>query len=79
LNAALDVVLIMGSTPLQKQTQEPTRDKADEFLESYIVNRSKITDANDMLYYFDASRNYNPEPQLDKITLPLTAVNSADG
>ena len=31
-----------------------------------------------MLYYFDASRNYNPEPQLDKITAPLTAVNSAD-
>jgi len=31
-----------------------------------------------MLYYFDASRNYNPEPQLEKITVPLTAVNSAD-
>ena len=31
-----------------------------------------------MLYYFDASRNYNPERQLDKITVPLTAVNSAD-
>jgi homoserine O-acetyltransferase len=31
-----------------------------------------------MLYYFDASRNYNPEPQLDKITAPLTAINSAD-
>jgi len=38
----------------------------------------KTTDANDMLYYFDASRNYNPEPQLGKITAPLTAVNSAD-
>ena len=31
-----------------------------------------------MLYYFGASRNYNPEPHLDKITVPLTAVNSAD-
>jgi homoserine O-acetyltransferase len=78
LNAALDVILIMGSSPQQMQKQEPTRDKADEFLESYIANRSKVTDANDMLYYFDASRNYNPEPQLDKITVPLTAVNSAD-
>ena len=36
------------------------------------------TDANDMLYYFDASRNYNPEPNLEKITVPLTAINSAD-
>ena len=78
LAAALDVILIMGSSPLQMQKQEPTRAKADEFLENYIATRSKTTDANDMLYYFDASRNYNPEPQLDKITVPLTAVNSAD-
>jgi homoserine O-acetyltransferase/O-succinyltransferase len=78
LAAALDVILIMGSSPLQMQKQEPTREKADEFLETYISTRSKTTDANDMLYYVDASRNYNPEPQLDKITAPLTAVNSAD-
>jgi homoserine O-acetyltransferase/O-succinyltransferase len=78
LEAALGVLLIMGSSPLQMQKQEPTREKADDFLENYIVTREKTTDANDMLYYFDASRNYNPEPQLDKITAPLTAVNSAD-
>jgi len=78
LAAALDFILIMGSSPLQMQKQEPTREKADDFLENYIATRSKTTDANDMLYYFDASRNYNPEPQLDKITCPLTAINSAD-
>ncbi|MFI5097788.1 MAG: alpha/beta fold hydrolase [Candidatus Acidiferrales bacterium] len=78
LAAALDILLIMGSSPLQMQKQEPTREKADEFLENYIATRSKTSDANDMLYYFDASRNYNPEPQLDKITCRLTAVNSAD-
>jgi homoserine O-acetyltransferase len=78
LTAALDVLLLMGSSPLQMQKQQPTREKADDFLENYIATRSKTTDANDMLYYFDASRNYNPEPQLDKITVPLTAVNSAD-
>jgi homoserine O-acetyltransferase/O-succinyltransferase len=78
LVAALGVILIMGSSPLQMQKQEPTREKADDLLENYIATRSKTTDANDMLYYFDASRNYNPEPQLDKITAPLTAINSAD-
>jgi homoserine O-acetyltransferase/O-succinyltransferase len=78
LTAALDVLLLMGSAPLQMQKDEPTREKADAFLENYVVTRSKTTDANDMLYYFDASRNYNPEPQLEKITAPLTAVNSAD-
>ena len=78
LAAALDVLLLMGSCPLCMQKQEPTRDKADEFLENYVARGMKNTDANDMLYYFDASRNYNPEPQLEKITAPLMAVNSAD-
>ena len=78
LAAALDVLLLMGGSPLQMQKQQPTREKADDFLENYVATRSKTTDANDLLYYFDASRNYNPEPQLDKITVPLTAVNSAD-
>jgi homoserine O-acetyltransferase/O-succinyltransferase len=78
LAAALDVLLIMGSAPLRMQKEEPTREQADNFLEDFIAARLKTTDANDMLYYFDASRNYNPEPQLEKITVPLTAVNSAD-
>lgn len=78
LAAALDVLLIMGSAPLRMQKDEPTREQADRFLDDFIASRMKTTDANDMLYYFDASRNYNPEPQLEKITAPLTAVNSAD-
>ena len=78
LDSALGVLLIMGSSPLQMQKQEPTREKADEYLENYISTRAKTTDANDMLYYFDASRNYNPEPQLGQITAPLTAINSMD-
>jgi homoserine O-acetyltransferase/O-succinyltransferase len=78
LNDALGILLIMGSSPLQMQKQEPTREKADAFLVDYVASRSKTTDANDMIYYFDASRNYNPEPQLEKIVVPLTAINSAD-
>ncbi|HKF22843.1 MAG TPA: alpha/beta fold hydrolase [Candidatus Angelobacter sp.] len=78
LAAALDILLIMGSAPMRMQKEEPTREKADEFLENYVAARLKTTDANDMLYYVDASRNYNPEPQLEKIAAPLTAVNSAD-
>jgi homoserine O-acetyltransferase len=78
LAAALGVLLFMGSSPLQMQKQTPTREKADAFLENYVSNRMKATDANDMLYYFDASRNYNPEPQLERIVAPLTAINSAD-
>ena len=78
LACALDILLLMSSSPLQMQKQSPTREKADAFLDNYVSSRMKTTDANDMLYYFDASRNYNPEPQLEKIAAPLTAINSAD-
>ena len=36
------------------------------------------TDANDMLYYWNASRNYDPIPNLGKITVPVLWINSAD-
>ena len=35
-------------------------------------------DPNDMLYQYDCSRDYNPEPHLEEIKAPLYAVNSAD-
>jgi homoserine O-acetyltransferase len=78
LESALGVLLIMSSSPLQMQKQAPTREKADEYLKNYVSTHAKATDANDMLYYFDSSRNYNPESQLERITAPLTAINSAD-
>jgi len=78
LVAAEDILIIMGSSPLQMQKDAPTREKADTVLQERITRGLQTTDANDMLYYFDASRNYNPEPQLEKIAAPLTAVNSAD-
>src|SRR5215472_2511170 len=78
LAAAEGVLVFMGSAPIRMQKEEPTREKADAYLADRIVQGLKTTDANDMLYYFDASRNYNPEPQLEKITAPLTAINSPD-
>jgi homoserine O-acetyltransferase len=35
-------------------------------------------DANDTIYQFDASRDYNPEPGLERIKARVLAVNSAD-
>jgi len=31
-----------------------------------------------MLYYYNASRSYNPAPNLEKITAAVLAINSAD-
>ena len=38
----------------------------------------KSHDANDVLYAYDASRNYDPSPDLEKITARVLAINSAD-
>ena len=35
-------------------------------------------DATDLLHALNASRNYDPSSQLDKITVPVMFVNSAD-
>jgi len=49
-----------------------------KFLADQVAARTKTTDANDMIYYFRASEDYNPWPHLEKITAPLLAINSAD-
>jgi homoserine O-acetyltransferase len=68
----------MTSSPLQWQKQAPTRDAADRFYEDRLRAQLARADANDMLYQFDSSREYNPSPGLETIKAPLVAVNSAD-
>jgi homoserine O-acetyltransferase len=72
------LMLIMGSSPLQMQKQAPTRTEADKLLEETIRPRVAQGDANDLLYQIDASREYNPSPNLEKIKAQLVAINSAD-
>ncbi len=78
LKTALYALLIMGSSPLQMQKNYPTRDAADRYVEEYLATRMRSTDANDMLYQFDASRNYDPSPRLEEIRASVMFVNSAD-
>ncbi len=76
--SAIGFLLIATSVPMQWQRQYPTAEAADTYLASQIASRMKSSDANDMIYYFRASEDYNPEPYLEKITRPLLAINSAD-
>ena len=78
LRVGLDFLIIAGSVPMQNHKDYPTREKADAFVENYIARGFTTTDANDFLYAVDSSRNYNPEPNLEKITAPVMFVNSAD-
>jgi homoserine O-acetyltransferase len=78
LTNAIYALIFMVSSPLQWQKAAPTRDAADKFFDQTVESYVRQFDANDMLYQFDASRNYNPTPALEKIRAPLIAVNSAD-
>jgi homoserine O-acetyltransferase len=55
----------------------PTREKADQILDQRLAQKSNA-DANDVLYQMDASRDYNPAPNLETIQARVLAVNSAD-
>lgn len=78
LRSALSLLYMMGSAPLLQQEQAPTRDKADSVIRAYLDARMQATDANDFLYQFDASRDYDPSSQLARIVAPALFINSAD-
>jgi homoserine O-acetyltransferase len=78
LRTALDLLLIAGSAPLLMQKNLPTRDAADKYLDQYFKDRLAGLDVNDLLYQVNASRNYDPSPQLEKIKAPVMYINSAD-
>lgn len=78
LVSAVYTLLFMISTPRQWRQQAPTRAAADALFDELVQNQLSRLDANDMLYQFDASRDYNPAPDLEKIRAPLLAINSAD-
>ncbi len=78
LRGAADMLLIAVSAPQQWRKDYPTRPQADAFVNRVQDEIAAHTDADDFLYYFNASRNYNPEPKLSSIKAWVMWVNSAD-
>ena len=78
LRTAYEIEIIMGSSPLQMQEHEPTRDEADAYLAKALDRVVPTLDADDMYYQFNSSRDYNPYPKLGTIQAPLLQINSAD-
>ena len=77
LISAQYALTMMTSSPLQMLKQSPTRAEADAAFDK-IPERAMRVDANDMLYQFESSTDYNPQPGLEKIKARLIAINSAD-
>jgi homoserine O-acetyltransferase len=78
LRTANEMLLIMGSAPLVMQNRAPTRDAAEKYVDASLARAVAHTDANNFIYYVDASRNYDPSAHLDRITVPVMFINSAD-
>ncbi len=55
----------------------PTREKADKLLDARLA-APFTADANDVLYQWDSSRDYNPSPGLDRVKATVLAINAAD-
>jgi homoserine O-acetyltransferase/O-succinyltransferase len=78
LRTAAEMLWFMSSNPVLRQKEAPTLAKTDEVLDKFVDGIVKADDANDVLYALEASRDYDPGPNLPKIRAPLLAINSAD-
>jgi homoserine O-acetyltransferase len=78
LQGALALLLVLSGSPYEWMRQAPDRAAADAAVEAYMAERLPKTDANDLLFALDASRDYDPSPGLERIQAPLFALNFAD-
>jgi homoserine O-acetyltransferase len=62
---------------LAYQKLAPTREKADKMVEDRLAVKFNA-DANDFIYAWESSGEYNPTPLLDRIKAPLLFINAAD-
>ncbi|THD81775.1 MAG: alpha/beta fold hydrolase [Phenylobacterium sp.] len=78
LKGAENLLMVAGASPLPMQLELPTGDKVKAWYETQLPQRLKSLDANDLLYQVASSRTYDPSAGLERITAPLTWINSAD-
>ena len=78
LRTAAEILWFMSSNPVLRQKEAPTLTKTDEALDKFVADYMETADTNDVLYALEASRDYDPGPNLEKIRAPLLAINSAD-
>src|SRR5215813_13099930 len=78
LNKAIAMFELVMDAASLVQANTPDRDVADALLRIWLGQSSNKRDANDLVFALDASRNYNPEPNLERIRARVIAVNAED-
>jgi homoserine O-acetyltransferase len=78
LGIAWSLFNLMVDSPLHLQEAFADIAAADAIIKQTFQTALKEQDANDVIYEFDASHDYDPSPDLERIKAPLFVVNFAD-
>jgi homoserine O-acetyltransferase len=78
MNKAIGMFELLMDASSLVQANAPDRDVADTLFKIWMGDSGTKRDAMDLVYALDASRNYNPEPGLERIRARVIAVNAAD-
>jgi homoserine O-acetyltransferase/O-succinyltransferase len=78
LSGAENMLILAGQSAWPMQIAMPKGEQVDAWYAEQLPQRLKTAEANDLIYQLEASRTYDPSPDLEKIKAPLTWVNSCD-
>jgi len=78
LRGAENMLILVGQSPWPMQIAMPKGEQVDAWYAAQLPQRLKTAEANDLIYQLEASRTYDPSPDLEKIKAAVTWVNSCD-
>jgi homoserine O-acetyltransferase/O-succinyltransferase len=78
LGHAMALFQMMVGSPRQMASELSSIQAAEDRLAQVETTVLEAEDANDVIWWFDASRDYDPAPGLHAIQAPLVAVNFED-
>jgi homoserine O-acetyltransferase len=78
LTTAMRMVVIGAGSVKRFYEEAPTQEATDRLMDRQVQQRLQGADANDFLYAWEASRDYDPGPGLERIRAAVTAVNFED-
>ena len=78
LRTAQSLLTLAGGAPMRLQADLPTREAVDRYWDETFPRAVANLDANDLWFQINASRTYDPSAHLERITVPVTWINSAD-
>ncbi|QTC92402.1 alpha/beta fold hydrolase [Brevundimonas goettingensis] len=78
LREAVDLLVLAGGATMPLQHDLATPEAVDAYARTQQTRRLPTLDANDLWYQVNASSDYDPSADLEKITAPVMWINSAD-